>query len=85
VTLNVQVLDWPPAVAVQLTVVAPRTNTLPDGGVQVTGTELPAWSVAVAVKFTGEPHSPVTLAGQTMVGGHVPTVNTGGVAATPMF
>ena len=87
VTRKLHEADWPTpfvaaAVAVHWTVVWPWANTEPDGGVQLTGTGLPAWSVAVTVYVTGEPHSPVTLPGQLIVGGQVPTVSTGAMAPT---
>jgi hypothetical protein len=72
ITVNEQVAVLPLAsVAVQVTVVVPNGNVLPDGGLQATVTP-GQLSVAVAVNVTADPHSaPVIGAGQVMVGGSV--------------
>lgn len=63
-TVNVQVLRLVQlSVAVQVTVVVPRGNVLPDGGEQVTATLVSALSVAVGgghdtvVVVAVDPHS----------------------------
>ena len=80
--------------AVQVTVVWPCGNELPEAGTQVTWSGLPSWSVAVAWKVTGVPpdpaHSAAISPGQTMVGGQIPAVKIGpawemSLAARPLL
>jgi hypothetical protein len=74
VTVKVQVAVLPEAsVAVEVTVVVPVGNRLPEAGTLVTTTP-GQLSVAVALKFTIAPHMPVVLltvifAGQVITGG----------------
>jgi hypothetical protein len=68
-----------PSVALQVTVVVPMGNRLPDGGAQVT-VGVSQLSVAVAVKVTTAPDAlvaaTVMFAGQMMLGGVVSTTVT---------
>src|SRR5258708_24176581 len=72
-TAKVQLPEVPKlSVAVQMTLLWPRRNPVPDGGIHVTGTGLPLKSTAVAVKLTGvrpPVHSATTLGGQVNTGG----------------
>ena len=50
VTVKRQLPDWPRlSVAVQTTLLTPSRNPVPEGGVQLTGSELPDESSAVIV------------------------------------
>src|SRR5262249_5946778 len=70
VTVNLQVLDPIPLVAMHVTLEAPSRKPVPLGGMQVTGTG-PVSSEAVTLKFTGVKapvHSWITLVRQVKPG-----------------
>jgi hypothetical protein len=75
VTSNWQLALLPQAsVAVQVTVVVPTGNVLPEGGLQTTVGAGPQLSVAVVVKLTTLLHSPTMMSsGQSITGGVVST------------
>jgi hypothetical protein len=72
-TVNVQLLELPRlSLAVQVTLLCPRENPDPLGGVQMTGSGLPAESSAVTVKLAGVStpvYSATSLSGQPRTGG----------------
>jgi hypothetical protein len=81
VTVNVAVPSFSRvSVAVHVTVVVPTGNTLPDGGVHVTGTTPSTMSNAVATKGTTAPPgfsvSTAMLAGTVTIGGVVSRIVT---------
>ena len=80
VTPNVQLLElFRLSLAVQVTLLVPSRNPVPEGGTQTTGTAFPAESVAVTLKLTGvrpPVHSATMLLGQRIVGGGASTTVT---------
>src|SRR5262249_31081244 len=69
VTVNEQLPEFPqPSTAVQVTVVVPVWNTVPDGGTHVTGTLPAQLSVAVAVNVVGTLQAEVMFPGQRTTG-----------------
>src|SRR5580704_17214552 len=81
VTLNVQLATLPEeSVAVQLTSVVPIPNTLPDAGVQITGTFPSQLSAALGVNVTTPPSGLLALVKifpeQVMMGTWLSTTST---------